>query len=669
MSTEPLKKLRVFVASPSDVANERAKVETVVASLKRLADRYGVTLETIDWRKVVPDMGRPQQVIFDQLKPETWDVFIGILWHRFGTPPGGMDPRRQKEYLSGTEEEFRVAHGLWQKHKKPRIMMYRCIRPINPGALDPDQLKRVDEFFKQFDANKGETPGLYQQFDSTESFEQLLRENLTELLLAYEEKGKPSAQLSPGKPPTNRLELWLSRRGLIANPFAARNAERDPDLPSYFIDMGLFDDLLDLPDPCIIYAARGGGKTALRRMLAAYCRPEQLDSQRLAFPFTSDAFQRILAAKRNPVPDEISDYVPVLMYYGLTGLMQARNDPKVNNALASPDVAPHLEDYLAHFAPHLSTRANQPSGAVEHQTPSEIWRGFGELVTAAGLKACLVLVDALDEVFATASDTDQLIDLLAPLLATLSLIECPGVAFRFFVPLEIETLLRACQWYRPDRIQVYRIQWDKTSIAELIGKRLSHYSQPSGPTLTRLGQLCTDDFAHQIDNELAELAGGQPRAALILADTLLRIHCEQPVPPERITSVTWKIVKERWPSVRADFFKEEQIQVPSAPPSMTTLPVLRVEDGCVWLGNREVEDLTALESRILECLYKHREQTCSHDLLWKEAWQYKDSVSSETIAAAMTRVRRKLGQEKPERGYIKTIIGKGFRLYPEGFES
>jgi len=68
MNTEKsLKKLRLFAASPSDVATERSKLETVVGLLKPLADHIGLSVEVVDWRKVVPDMGRPQQVIFDQL--------------------------------------------------------------------------------------------------------------------------------------------------------------------------------------------------------------------------------------------------------------------------------------------------------------------------------------------------------------------------------------------------------------------------------------------------------------------------------------------------------------------------------------------------------------------------------------------------------------------------
>ncbi len=163
------RKLRVFAASPSDMANERARLATVVEGLKALAEYVGVTLELLDWRQVVPDLGRAEQIILDQLKPGAWDLFIGILWHRFGTPPGGQDPQTQKEYLSGTEEEFRVAYRLWQQYKRPRVMFYRCTRDAPLDDLDPDQFKRVKEFFAGF-APDADHPGLYQTFDSTESF-------------------------------------------------------------------------------------------------------------------------------------------------------------------------------------------------------------------------------------------------------------------------------------------------------------------------------------------------------------------------------------------------------------------------------------------------------------------------------------------------------------------
>jgi tetratricopeptide (TPR) repeat protein len=188
MSADKLKKLRIFAASPSDVASERAKLETVVESLKPMADYLGLTLEVIDWREVVPDAGRPQQIIFDQLKPTSWDIFIGILWHRFGTPPGAND-KTGKDYLSGTEEEFKTTYELWKQHGKPRMVIYRCTRAL-PFDVDPDQLKNVREFFKLIENVKGDYPALYQTFDTTKSFEKLVLNNLQKLLTEYGEESK-----------------------------------------------------------------------------------------------------------------------------------------------------------------------------------------------------------------------------------------------------------------------------------------------------------------------------------------------------------------------------------------------------------------------------------------------------------------------------------------------
>jgi hypothetical protein len=47
-SNQSLKKLRIFVASPSDLATERAKIETVVSLFKPLADHIGVTIDVLD---------------------------------------------------------------------------------------------------------------------------------------------------------------------------------------------------------------------------------------------------------------------------------------------------------------------------------------------------------------------------------------------------------------------------------------------------------------------------------------------------------------------------------------------------------------------------------------------------------------------------------------------
>jgi len=188
-ANKPHTKLRIFLASPDDVAAERARLHSVVDELNRtgnLADEYGLTLEALDWQThIAPLRGRPEDVVLQQLPVEMWDIFVGIMWLRFGTPTSAIDPQTGKPFDSGTEEEFALAYNNWKKEGRPKILFYRCTRGVaNPDDIDPAQFGRVKNFLKQFDAT-GATPGLYQTFQTTEDFERRVRQDLTKLILQY----------------------------------------------------------------------------------------------------------------------------------------------------------------------------------------------------------------------------------------------------------------------------------------------------------------------------------------------------------------------------------------------------------------------------------------------------------------------------------------------------
>lgn len=183
MSGPMYRKVRIFVASPSDVSDERDRLRLVVDELNQsLADVLGVTLELLDWRThVAPWMGRPEQVILDQLPVETWDIFVGLLWARFGKPSGGIDPETGKPFDSGSEEEFTLAYRLWEKKRKPEILFYRCKRLVSPIHIDTTQLTRVQQFFTGFAAG-GPHQGLFQSYRTALDFERIVRRDLTNLL-------------------------------------------------------------------------------------------------------------------------------------------------------------------------------------------------------------------------------------------------------------------------------------------------------------------------------------------------------------------------------------------------------------------------------------------------------------------------------------------------------
>lgn len=180
-----VRKVRIFVASPSDMKSERDRVGKVVSRLNHsTARQLGLVLEFTDWSTYVrPSMGdRPEGVILQQLGVDTWDVFIGLLWLRFGSATGASDPVSRTPYASGTQEEFALAYRSWRDTGRPSIMMYRCERvPPNLRDINAGQLQQVEAFFSAFEAEKP-TPGLFQTFREAEELEEQLHLHLTALL-------------------------------------------------------------------------------------------------------------------------------------------------------------------------------------------------------------------------------------------------------------------------------------------------------------------------------------------------------------------------------------------------------------------------------------------------------------------------------------------------------
>jgi hypothetical protein len=257
-----VRRLRIFVACPSDVVGERSRLSTAVESLQSLAQHCDLVLELLDWRKVIPDMGRPEQIILDQLQPTSWDIFIGIIWHRFGTAPNATDADSGKPYLSGTEEEFKVTYRLWQVHRRPRVLFYWCQRDIPLKDLDSNQFNLVKQFFAAF-APDGNHPGLYQTFPDADSLERLVRQNLTGLLLKYSEQVK-SRHISQKDLAvlTTGIVNTLPRRGT----FVGRRNEVESALSALTPS--------DRGWGVVIDGIGGIGKTALAIEVAHLCREE-----------------------------------------------------------------------------------------------------------------------------------------------------------------------------------------------------------------------------------------------------------------------------------------------------------------------------------------------------------------------------------------------------------
>lgn len=141
-------------------------LDQVVTELNQtLGQDRNLTIELLKWEThTSPCMGRTQGIVNAQIGQ--FDILVGIMWKRFGTPTGVAE--------SGTEEEFRKAYDLWSNSGKPEIMFYFCQKEFMPGSLDEiDQFRKVFEF-KELVSQKG----LVLEYDDPIKFPNLVRPQL-----------------------------------------------------------------------------------------------------------------------------------------------------------------------------------------------------------------------------------------------------------------------------------------------------------------------------------------------------------------------------------------------------------------------------------------------------------------------------------------------------------
>ncbi|MCP1171628.1 DUF4062 domain-containing protein [Ralstonia chuxiongensis] len=163
--------IQIFVASPSDVQPERDALEDAIREINQTwAKTSGLAFELVRWEThVAPAFGSDPQDLINRQIGDDYDVFIGILWSRFGTPT----PRA----MSGTAEEFERARSrLVGGQNTPELMVYFKDAPIAPSKIDADQLAQVHDFKKSIAQQ-----GAYATFDDVASFSVSVRAHLSML--------------------------------------------------------------------------------------------------------------------------------------------------------------------------------------------------------------------------------------------------------------------------------------------------------------------------------------------------------------------------------------------------------------------------------------------------------------------------------------------------------
>ncbi len=209
MSPKAPRKIRVFIASPSDLESERLVFRNICQELNEgFGDGAGIRFEPLGWEDTLSSVGRRNQSVINQ-EIDCCDVFVLVLYRRWGQR--APDSR----FSSYTEEEFHRALDRLRHTKAPEIFVF--FKHVDPGQMaDPGpQLKRVLSFRAELENTR---QVIYRMFSDDEQFGREVDQHLRK----FAKGNLPPRDLAP-QPLILPIELRQQIRA------AQEDAERQAD--------------------------------------------------------------------------------------------------------------------------------------------------------------------------------------------------------------------------------------------------------------------------------------------------------------------------------------------------------------------------------------------------------------------------------------------------------
>ncbi|MEI7694425.1 MAG: SUMF1/EgtB/PvdO family nonheme iron enzyme [Chlorobium sp.] len=162
MTNTGYSKIKILIASPGDVAEERAIAKEVIKDWNTChSDEYRLMLEAVLWESHgTPEMGDRVQGILNKQIVDQCDCAIGIFWTRIGTATG-VAP-------GGAVEEIERLREMG----KP-VMMYFSDAPMPRKMVDLEQLKKLDDYRESLLSQ-----GLVWQYETVVEFHKELSNHL-----------------------------------------------------------------------------------------------------------------------------------------------------------------------------------------------------------------------------------------------------------------------------------------------------------------------------------------------------------------------------------------------------------------------------------------------------------------------------------------------------------
>jgi len=353
---------------------------------------------------------------------------------------------------------------------------------------------------------------------------------------------------------------FLARLGFQANPFQFTNADEEEHLQSYFVPPPYFDSVWGDPNrpvSQVIFAPRGGGKSAQRRMLEYRAHRENI------FTITYDRFEHLVPASLNNLTLEY--HLRNLIRLGLLGFLLEIHErtlsPSSFRRIEREQIDVLCRTYIGRITKTealeaikslrtLSAKARTflrdwagPAGSlasmilkakglgplnlktgptdeappVPDELPTKLHLEIVcDLLRSIGYRSVFILVDKVDEATITGNNAEHAFALIKPLLRDLELLQIPGIGFKFFLWDRLETYYR--EFARPDRVQQFSLSWERSQITEMLSRRLAAFS---GGRVKDLSNLTDAKLAKPLQYLVVLFAFGSPRDMIRICQEIL----------------------------------------------------------------------------------------------------------------------------------------------------
>lgn len=344
----------------------------------------------------------------------------------------------------------------------------------------------------------------------------------------------------------------LTNLGFDADPFAKTNADEEERLERYFVPPPFFSAVYGdyrTPKSSIVFAPRGGGKTALKRKIEISSQGEpflciaynqfdvagkklgQIDSEYHLRNLVELLLVGVIGAVASKGLEDLSKDDRHIMYLLVKEHLSKLDQASLKAAIIS---IKNLSDK----AVEMWNKFTGPIGLVINVLLQRIGLGSTEIEKFASqggnlgslgdrlvelqkiaaklnYKSIYVLVDRIDENALTGT-ADNSYKFVESLIKDLQLLETHGIAFKFFLwNLLLDDYRKIA---RPDRIKYYTLEWNYDQLSNMLSERLKAFSDNK---VLSLDSISDSDLHMSLDKAIAIFAQGSPRNVVRICKEIL----------------------------------------------------------------------------------------------------------------------------------------------------